>query len=59
MGLLHKLPHLIHSEKRTPFADTLIILIGMVADDFRLLHLHSEMLLHKIDGAQNSSFLRK
>jgi hypothetical protein len=38
-------------EERAAFSDALVVFSEMGANDLRLLHLHAQLLLRKVDGA--------
>ena len=40
-------------EKWASFADTLVILVGIIADDIWLFHFHTELLLGEVDGRED------
>ena len=39
--------------ERTAFTDALVVLAGIIADDIRSVHFHTELLLGEVDGREN------
>ena len=39
--------------ERTAFANALVILTGIIADDIRSVHFHAKFLLGEVDGREN------
>ena len=39
--------------ERTAFTDALVILAGIIADDIRSVHFHTELLLGEVDGRED------
>ena len=40
-------------KERTAFADALVVLAGIIADDIRPLHFHTKFLLGEVDGRED------